>query len=576
MSILDPGEKLELKRKAIYKKEKVELNLTNIRLLILRKGSIELEVKYNQVDKIRYTKKDIPNPDEKTVVKFQIQDPQENKFEISFKGVDAQKNLQKAIRILKAKQEEARANNAKEAEKVHQDEINARIKKIQQRPFYVAKIPTESVIESEFLIDHETIKQEFEYYVISQHLVNQSMFMNNFRGKLTEVAAKTEYQQAGYSTKFLSEVAADDKSRGNQFLFTINDSIKRQILRKKPQINSKYAEYYRHHFKKDEDGISPEDENNFWKQYFSAQLLDTTSKSRKKHGDNKDSNIFDNIKLKDSVKFNEKSRMKRFSILSPSVQPVSLYESLYGFGHVNKELLPMSFQETVDAYNIHSELSLIENKIIPDTTISIPDDQELQVTPFVAQEQIPDLSLPKEVHRRDLTMKNDISKPEPALITDCDFRREATKFAREMNEFENSFFQLAPPPKIQPREAEYLLRDYTGERTMNPRTHQSSFARNLEIMRQLKTKQQILLYLFWTNYLDSNSKTKEASQKAAETFHDIISKFKDDLNDRKQRLPKDEDFHILNPLFEEMNDANQEVLNLYKKTTAPAFEGFFF
>ena len=111
---------------------------------------------------------------------------------------------------------------------------------------------------------------------------------------------------------------------------------------------------------------------------------------------------------------------------------------------------------------------------------------------------------------------------------------------------------------------------------MNPRTHQSSFARNLEIMRQLKTKQQILLYLFWTNYLDSNSKTKEASQKAAETFHDIISKFKDDLNDRKQRLPKDEDFHILNPLFEEMNDANQEVLNLYKKTTAPTFEGFFF
>lgn len=579
MSILDPSEEEIFNKPAIYEKKKVSLILSNVRLVIAEKKTIIKEMNYHLIDKIKYTKKDDEKADEKTSVKFRILDAQENKLDISFKGVNSIEDLKSAVKILK--QKKAEADNEyygnQEATSDHKDKSD-----LQLEGYLFAKEepPEESKLKAKIFKQNPIV---FDVYkrLSDQNVTNDETFWVNFKSQLANQLSLEQYQQSGYSGRFLSEVDADvSKSRGNQFSYTLDDNIKRQILRKKPRVAEKLISFLKEKekpSKKDPDPMTREEADiYFWQQYFAAGLRDTNPI---KKTDKKERNIFDTISTKDTVRFVENSRIKRAKSLELSVRVGSLYESINpignsayscgcGQGIFNKELLPQLLQEVIDSYNIHSELSLIDNKIIPDTTREINDQENdgNQKTPLepplYISPTLEDLLPSKEINYDSLSIVNAVAKPPSEEIDPSTFHDEAQHFSDVLNAFNDSF-KLSSPPQPQKKEAEIILRDMTGDTTSfynynKINSQRSLIYTGLDEMRKHKIEEQILLFLFWSNYLNP-----KADQEKIDIILGEIRKLKESLTLEKKRISNLESNNALGPLYEEMDDSLDQVLNLF-------------
>ena len=588
MSILDPSEEEIFNKPAIFEKEKVTLILSNIRLVIAKKKAIIKDINYHLIEKIKYTKKDEPNPDEKTTSKFRILDAQENKIDISFKGVDSPENLKNAIRILKQKKAEADRDNYREQEadsSEHRSKSDTGFKGYQ---YAKGNPPSESKLKAKIFRQNPTVLSLYDN-LSQKEIKNDNLFWVNFKAQLANQLSSEGNQQSGYSGRYLSEVVADDtKSRGNQFSFTLDDNIKRQILRKKTRVADRYISYMNEKekaHKKDEDPELQhfEDENTFWQQYFATHLRDNSiTKSRK---DKDKYNIFDSVSIKDTICFNEKSRAKRAKNIELPARVGSLYESINpidnssygcgcGQGIFNKELLPQLLQSTVDSYNIHSELSLIDNEILPDTTREINDNpqndnQDDQNDKKQQEPELDDLKPQKEINLSTLNTLNEVAKPPYEAVDPIVFKNEAERFANKFSDFNENFNKLPPPPQPPMRDAVIILRDMTGETSnfynynkINSQRTQIYYG--LDEVRKHKIEEQVLLFLFWNNYLSAKP-DQEFEQKIVEEIRDL----KKVLTNEKNMLTNDESNRALSPLYDEMEDSIDQVLNLFTVGSTP-------
>ncbi|OHS95047.1 hypothetical protein TRFO_38785 [Tritrichomonas foetus] len=555
---LDPGEEEILSKKAIFEKEKVQMILTTVRLLIAKGKKNHKFIYYNQIEKIRYTKKDVPNPDEKTSVRFQVKDAHENKMDIAFKGVDSITNLNETIKILKQKKEEAHQNTTEEKHETKPSKSQSKRTEfdVDVTTIYQATKQTDTDIKAQILLNKDfSIAKDLFDRLVQEKVISSDYFWSNYRSELANQASIEDHQQNGYSGRFLSEVTADSKSRGNQFSFTINSSIKRQILRKKPQIFNKYLTFLKERYDDQFKGLNPEDESFFWQQYFSAQLFDLSAKSQRKK---KKENMFSDIPLQDSITFNEKARNRRMLLLEPSVRPESLYEMLPGGGQCQKELLPHTFQSTVDAYNIHSELSLIDNGIIPDTTRDIPD-LVMKEEPLKQHQQLDDLIPQKVITYKPLNIVQTVAKPIPEKIEPNVFRVNASQFAANLSDFANSFTRIPQPSEPDMRNSECILRDLTGDINIYVNYHNmnSQNRASLSEIRNFKAESQILLFQFWTAYLDPKRKDDAIKLK------DKIAEFRTKIESYKTSIPKADSARAITPLIDEIEESVDAVLRLY-------------
>lgn len=581
MSILEPSEEEIFNKPAIFEKEKVNLILSNVRLVIAKKKTIIKEMNYHLIEKIKYTKKDEPNPDEKTTSKFRILDAQENKIDITFKGVTSPEDLKKAVHILKQKKSEADSENQREQENssASSDQKSSSDAKFDRYLYEKGDPPEDKILKAKILNQNPAALNLFKG-LLQKQIATEDLFWVNFKLQMASQQSLTKYQQDGYSSRFLSEVVADSKSRGNQFSFTLDDSIKRQILRKKPRIAEKFISFMREKekpSKKDENPMTPEEaENFFWQQYFAAQLRDSSYVKSKKDKDR--SNIFDMIPIKDTVSFNENSRAKRARSLELSVRVGSLYEPINpignssfgcgcGQGIFNKEHLPQLFQSTIDSYNIHSELSLIDNGILPDTTREIKDDdannndgnkRPLEMPLYMAPE-LDDLLTQKEPNLSSLKIK----KAETDSQQPIAFGDEAKSFAAKICQFSDSFIKMPTPPQPPMKDAVIILRDMTGDQNnlynyQKINSQRSPIYSGLEEVRNLKAQEQILLFLFWSNYL-----SQKPDQEKIEKLREEIDQLKQNIDRKKNMFMNDESKRALSPLYEEMSESLEKVLGLF-------------
>lgn len=585
MSVLDPSEEEIFNKPAYYEKKKVNLILSNVRVVIADKKTIIQDINYHLIDKIKHTKKDYEKADEKTTVKLRIIDVQDNKFDISFKGVNSLEDLKVAVKIIKQKQKDIENENYGGHDSGSSEHRGSSSTKFEGYLYEKGEPPGENKLKAIMLTQNPSVSDTFKH-LGDKKILNPEAFWVNFKTQLADVLSLEDYQQEGYSGRFLSEVDADiSKSRGNQFSFTLNDNIRRQILRKKPRVAERFISFLREKekpSKKEEPMTKEEAEIVFWQQYFAAGLRDTSLIKSKKDKDK--SNIFDTVSTKDTVCFNENSRAKRAKNLGLSVRVGSLYEPINPIGNAsylngcgqgifNKELLPQLLQGTIDAFNIHSELSLIDNKIIPDTTREIPDVDEntgehIEVieSPLYTEPQLDDLLPKEEITVDTLNIVENIAKHPFEEVDPQEFKNEAEKFADNLFAFNQSFKRLIPPVQPQKKEAEIILRDMTGDLSHFYNYNKNSQYFNLDEVLQLKIENQILLFLFWSNYLSpkiDKEKNEMILNEILQKEEFIAQRIKDYSNSQNSGFSKSEESsRALIPLYEEMEDSLKRVLNL--------------
>jgi hypothetical protein len=270
-----------------------------------------------------------------------------------------------------------------------------------------------------------------------------------------------------------------------------------------------------------QNGVSPKDEEYFWKQYFTNPHFMPTFSGF-------DLPRVDDRKLIDSM-----------SHMNPQTDIVSrIEEPRNGSGFVNPDPMPMEFTTTVRSMNQQSELALLA----AESGESVPGEKELS---FDYEDE-------------------PVRRP-PLVIVDgsCDFdgnyedfAGHAQAFAGLLDDYAAQFSVIPRPPDAAPEDAEFVLESVSSEETAVYDLARAGSAdplvnMALDKLRKHKLEQQILLFHFW-NSLDGG--TAQGFVKAGRLV-EKLRELRGILVTEKRSIASMRVAQVVAPLYDEMNDA---------------------
>lgn len=591
-SLLDPSETELFNKSAIYEKEKVTVIFSDKRVIVAKKNDILKEINYSNIKQFQY-----PHPKEGSdkIPKPRIRiNPKDEPFDITFK---AEEDMHTSIGILKEKKEECKEKAAKTESSTSHSKKSV---EPSAEPFQLTDkddpIRKGHYLYSNHVRPHDPSLSDQKAILLKQlgrskgseedsfvgemykkltsppdTILKYSDFWANYKTQLAEYLSIPSEQSVGYSGQYLSEVVASKQSRGTDVYFNVPRTAKRQIMRKLPEMARLYVAYGKQMLREgqatksdttDEIVLSDEAENKFWIDYFQKKMLnesDTLGKRKKKNEE--DDNIFSNQKVNFTkmVTFQPESRQLRYSNLPNSVRVLSLYEPFRdensgcsGSGIFNRELFPHITQSDSNDFAIHSELSLIENGIVPDTTRKLKP-EEVTVSPLAELSQLEDLQPPLQMKAKELDITQSITKPPYEDIDPLLFRSKAEEFADQIEAFSDAFDKIPLPPMPSIKDANLVLKDITGSRN---RQWKATFNSDLNAMKDHSIERQNLLFYIWNAYMRPNKDEKQIDQ-----LRNEIRLFCDTLDTEERTITSAERAEMLKPMYQELRESLQFALD---------------
>ena len=522
-----------------YNKKKVKLVITNKRVIGIMNSEVIFEVYYSEFANFKYQRKLVENQEKSNSARFKIIDINKKNYDFKFVGPESVDSLKKSVDIIKGYRKICKnERNKPEAEESDNEKEEKKEKEM---------APEERLCNE--LYQLEGIKNMYEELVEKTEIIGNDEFWSNFKVVKSEYVVQDIYQETGYSGKMLSKVSAMSSEGSNNVIFYMTPESVRQIFAKKPIVAKMHKEFLQEH--------KEEGDSDFWFQYFMKKEF---SKQRK----NDKENIFKNVEL-ESLKFNPNARLRRYNKLEPSAIAGRMYECLPGQGTFNKESLPTFYVKKIYSTNMHSELALIENKVVPSI---IKENDEISEIKLVEPNYFEDLKPKTNIEIKNLFMvekKNDNHDQhfdEPSE----EFDESANSFASIMNEYKYSFSKIPLPYEaVFDKESHYVLGDITPEQNdaynYNKEGQENINIRNeLNKLRTHKVELQILLFNFWNNYFSVKKENKDKALK----LKDKIVEFQNMLNNEKTMSKASKQVELL---YSEMLDSIEKALDVYKKKT---------
>jgi hypothetical protein len=525
---LGEDEAVLLQESCLYQSHAASFLITSFRVLVEIDGVFERSVGLLDVDKQKRSKQN-PEPNDESQAKLRIIYDGDTSFDVVFTGAECENTVS---RILKA---------TKRAQKDFQPTENPIPVPEPEAPPPVddADLPEigrpDAQLDARFcLIAHSEILADVfqELTTPDNPPVSNQDFWEIFRLELAGQETDRSFQTSGYSTQMLSDVAADSSSKATPLRYTMTKDARRQIFRKKPEIGNLYRRWvYEHNSRDYPDGISPEDDAEFWRSYFIAVGTANSRSARNAP----EQTIFSGVKLDDTVRFEAKLRFVRYRSLEPCVMVGPMFEEPPGCGNFSLDDLRSNVWNTdLEAFNVHSEIALIETGVISDTTRP---HAEIWSKQFGEADGMSDLVEIDVAKGRELRIR-DASVDQLAVREKAgQLEQAAGQFAVQIEDYAARFAQVGPPPPATEEDASLVLADMTLSDEYDGGTgacadEMLSYA--VARLRRHALMQQTLLCQFWR--LSQNTKENDRAKLNAVTeglnsLHELISNEWQDIGD---------------------------------------------
>jgi hypothetical protein len=424
----------------------------------------EVDFPYSVIDSFKKSKATTSN----NVIKLRIVGIQGNTADIAFEGPSCESTFTRTLDIIKAAQKEFMSRS----------ELSA----IEPPP-----LPASSHLPSDYR--REILTENVSVAKIYRSLVS------------TWIVTDDEFWET-----FKLEIAVHNASKPEQSRYSPTNEEKLRLFQKDPRARSMFNKYVAEHPSSDyTEGISPRDEEEFWRQYFTNPHFMPTFSG------------FEMPKLDDHALMDSISRSSART------------EESRGF--FNADAMPRDFLSAVQSVNRQSELALIAAESPQDIDQILPDETEVpKRAPFF------------------------IVDPSAALQSPPgDLGRFAVEFAQLIDEYAIGFNSVPKAPEISDEDSKEVLEAMTddGSGGYDCPTGDPLVEMGLERLRKHKLEQQILLFHFWNNMASGN----EADRAKAQRLRDKLKELRDILVTEKRGITSALVGKAVAPLYDEMNEA---------------------
>ena len=216
-NFLREDEEILFSEPSIIDRRDIILVLTNFRLIAFFQKSIYFEIEYFNVSKIQYAKKKNKECDANTISKFRIIDSKKVKTDFSFKGIDSQTNLSKAVKIINKRKNLAQNEEHKNQDRKDDNTSNNNISKL-----------TEYSLKQKILENNPTAQEMYKRLVVEEKILDENEFWENFRSEISEMASliKNDEENADVANKVLyHQDEIDTKSQAEDDIQTIRTEL---------------------------------------------------------------------------------------------------------------------------------------------------------------------------------------------------------------------------------------------------------------------------------------------------------------------------------------------------------------